>query len=209
MRALSSGLVMSAAAAVLVMAGIGDASALGRGGGGSGVGGRSFGGGQVRVSGRNGFGRVGGFGIRGRIGFGFGPGARGLSARGFAGHRFDRFARGCRFGGCGSRYGYGFGSAGYGFDGYGFGSGSYGGYYGRPYGQPSGGFDQGIPASAGIRPSPVLPPAIYVIGARSGSVGARTRGAGRGRSSSVDTAEMHGESGVMSAPRITRTNRDR
>lgn len=84
-------------------------------------------------------------------------------ARGVGPGSFGRGVRGCGTGGTGCAGGYGLG-----FAGYGFGHGGYGGGWGAaPYLNTPHPHDvPGLPVAAGIQSPPVLPPAIYVVGAK-------------------------------------------
>ncbi len=197
MRPLSSCLMIAVATSATALAAAPDAAAAGRGGGFSGgarSGGVSFSGGGFRGGGLGWGGYAGRYGFRQRSGFGqFGRRGRdGFGRDGFRG-ACGRGAYGCAF--SGGFYGYGFGL---GYSPYGFPSG--------PQGGPTNGanFAPGLPASAGIRPPPVQPPAIYVLGGPSRSA-ARSVSVRRGGGAMADSAGASEESGVVSSdPRLIR-----
>lgn len=143
------------------------------------------GGGGAAVGGRGGAGLHRGAGWGGRhaaFGGRFGPGAR--------------FGRGHGVGriGFGSRYGYGFGDLGAAYGGYGYGLPS-AGSFGPAYDPPT---------SIGIPPSPVAPPAIYVLDPRTRANASGAVAPGR---RAARTLAARSDSGVAGGARIIRVGR--
>jgi hypothetical protein len=150
-----------------------------------------------------------GGGVAGSFGGGFGGGVgRGHAfvGRGFGSSGFGRHGKlglgGCGYGHCGFRHG-GFGG-GYGYFGYGYGGYGHGGYGGYGYPAPPREAvypDQGV---AGIRQSPVAPPAIYVIGAGQRGAAGRSIRRASARTGSTVTVDGRGRQGASPGARIVR-----